>query len=237
MQILHRPSPHFRKVRRAKIDSLVIHFISAVNINKSDPFNVPECLKLLTEPIHYKYKGRPKVTKLSAHYVLARNGMIYQLVDDDCEAWHAGFSKLHGRAIRKSCNAFSIGIELIGGLFAEYTEEQYESLIKLCKKLVEQYNIPKANVVGHDQIATPAGRKVDPGKHFNWDLLLDSLYPKLAPLEKDPVVIKEFEKEIHKIKAGHVPVVNDITSGQEPTLWETILEFIQNLFKEKSRKI
>ena len=42
--IIESPSTHFRKTRKAPIDTLVIHYMSAINIDKNDPFNVEKCL-------------------------------------------------------------------------------------------------------------------------------------------------------------------------------------------------
>lgn len=45
----------------------------------------------------------------SAHFVVARDGKITQLVPTNVMAWHAGASKWNGRT---NCNAFTIGIEI-----------------------------------------------------------------------------------------------------------------------------
>ena len=47
--------------------------------------------------------------KASAHMVIGRKGEIYQLVDFDTVAWHAGESQYGGRT---GYNKYSIGIEL-----------------------------------------------------------------------------------------------------------------------------
>lgn len=49
--------------------------------------------------------------KVSAHVTIERDGSIIQLVDFNRAAWHAGKSEWQGR---KSCNGWSIGIELVG---------------------------------------------------------------------------------------------------------------------------
>ena len=45
----------------------------------------------------------------SAHFVVARDGTITQLVPCNVIAWHAGKSKWNGRS---NCNSFTIGIEI-----------------------------------------------------------------------------------------------------------------------------
>ena len=48
-------------------------------------------------------------SKVSAHFVVARDGSVTQMVPCDRAAWHAGKSSWKGRA---SCNNFAIGIEI-----------------------------------------------------------------------------------------------------------------------------
>jgi len=171
MKIIESPSPHFRPGRRADIDTIVVHYISAVNINPDDPFNLEQILDLLRKPIQYKADdGQVNSVRVSAHYLISRQGEIYKLVDEQNVAWHAGVSSLRGRQIGNSCNDFSIGIELMGGKNFDYTDEQYQALIELIRDIRTRYRIAKENIVGHDFIAP--GRKEDPGPHFDWDRVL-----------------------------------------------------------------
>jgi AmpD protein len=171
MNIIESPSPHFRKGRRASIDTIVVHYISAVNISPDDPFNLEQILDLLRKPINFKAAdGQLKTVKVSAHYLITRQGEIHKLVDEQNVAWHAGISALRGRHIGNSCNDFSIGIELMGGKHFEYTDEEYQALIELIRDIRTRYNIAKENIVGHDFIAP--GRKEDPGPHFDWNRVL-----------------------------------------------------------------
>ena len=50
-----------------------------------------------------------KNNKVSSHFIISRNGHIYQLVDLDKRAWHAGESYWKGIT---DINSYSIGIEL-----------------------------------------------------------------------------------------------------------------------------
>ena len=171
MNIIESPSSHFRQGRRAAIDAIVIHYISAVNIAPDDPFNLEQILDLLKKPIQYDAgEGQLKTVRVSAHYLISRQGEIYKLVDEQNVAWHAGISSLRGRHIDNSCNEFSIGIELMGGKNFDYTDEQYQALIELIRDIRTRYNIAIENIVGHDFIAP--GRKEDPGPHFDWDKVL-----------------------------------------------------------------
>jgi AmpD protein len=168
MNIIESPSSHFRKGRRAAIDAIVVHYISAVNITPADPFNLEQILDLLRKPINYTADdGQVKSVRVSAHYLITRQGEIHKLVDEGNVAWHAGESSLRGRHVGNSCNDFSIGIELMGGKNFDYTEEEYHALIELIRDIRTRYDIARENIVGHDFIAP--GRKEDPGSHFDWE--------------------------------------------------------------------
>jgi N-acetylmuramoyl-L-alanine amidase len=104
-------------------------------------------------------------SQVSAHYVIDRDGSIYRCVADERRAWHAGDSVLEGRA---DVNTYSIGIELVGFASTTYMPAQLDATVELCTTLCLKYTIPVERVVGHQDIAVPAGRKRDPGPHFPW---------------------------------------------------------------------
>ena len=109
--------------------------------------------------------------QVSSHLLIERNGSIIQFVPFDKKAWHAGISKFQGR---ENCNEFSIGIELEGNEIDPYTEEQYISLIKVTRELINFYpKVNSQNIVGHSDIAPD--RKTDPGKSFDWNRYLSNL--------------------------------------------------------------
>jgi len=102
----------------------------------------------------------------NAHFVIAKDGKIYQTAPLNMNAGHAGKSRFHGR---NRVNDFSIGIELInrGNGSDAYPESQYRSLAKLVSWLSYRYNIPWESVTTHSQIAIPRGRKSDPHPPFS----------------------------------------------------------------------
>ena len=108
--------------------------------------------------------------KVSAHYLIYENGEVVRLVPEDKRAWHAGRSYWRGIS---DVNSASVGIELVnpGHEFGyrEFPESQIEALVPLLHRIRETWNIPRANVVGHSDVA-PA-RKDDPGELFPWHLL------------------------------------------------------------------
>lgn len=110
--------------------------------------------------------------KVSAHYLIGRQGEVVRLVPEEKRAWHAGLSYWRGH---RDVNSASIGIELDhpGHLFGygPFPDAQFEALVPLVARIVKRYDIPRANVVGHSDVA-PA-RKIDPGELFPWDRLAE----------------------------------------------------------------
>ncbi len=106
----------------------------------------------------------------SAHYVIDRDGTVYQLVPDNKSAWHAGKSWLPDAEIKSgSVNNRSIGIELVnkGDGQTIFPPEQMESLRELVIDLKSKY--PIAYVLGHKEVAP--GRKDDPADNFDWSFV------------------------------------------------------------------
>ncbi len=85
-----------------------------------------------------------------AHYVIARNGQVYRILDHGYRADHAGLSMWNGV---EDISSHSLGIELVGYHYDEITAEQYRSLSWLIKELQKIYNIPDKNVLAHSQVS------------------------------------------------------------------------------------
>ena len=99
--------------------------------------------------------------RVSAHFLIRRDGELVQFVACNERAWHAGVSSWKGR---EGCNDFSIGIELEGTDDQPYAAAQYTMVARLVRALKRVY--PITDVVGHSDIAP--GRKTDPGPAFDW---------------------------------------------------------------------
>jgi len=99
--------------------------------------------------------------RVSAHFLIRRDGELVQFVATSMRAWHAGVSCWRGR---ERCNDFAIGIELEGADDQAFTDAQYEGLGMLVRALRGRH--PIEAVVGHADIAP--GRKSDPGPCFDW---------------------------------------------------------------------
>ncbi len=118
-----------------------------------------KCLKLA-----YK-KLSEKSSNVSAHFLISRQGTIYNLLCPKYKAWHAGKSKWKENT---NINDYSIGIELEnrGHEFGyqNYSKKQYSSLKKLISFLKKNFLILDKDIIFHSDIAP--NRKKDPGEKF-----------------------------------------------------------------------
>ena len=114
-------SPNHSSRNGAKIDKIVLHCTEA---------SLPSTLAEFK-----KSEGR----QVSAHYVIDRNGEIYQMVKDNDRANHC-----------MGANESSIGIEHVGGENDPLTAPQAAASAALIRWLIEQYGIPRTNIFGHD---------------------------------------------------------------------------------------
>ncbi|OGS57297.1 MAG: N-acetylmuramoyl-L-alanine amidase [Erythrobacter sp. RIFCSPHIGHO2_12_FULL_63_10] len=154
-ELVHRivPSPNCDE-RSLPVTMVVLHYTEMADAETA--------LARLTDP----------EAKVSAHYLISEAGEVIRLVDEAKRAWHAGVS--FWRGIR-DVNSASIGIELdhpghaLG--YREFSAAQFSALVPLLARIVEEHGIPRANVVGHSDVA-PA-RKTDPGELFPWDRLAE----------------------------------------------------------------
>ena len=139
--------------RKCDISLIIIHFTETKTFN--------EALNLLTSLDR----------KVSSHYLIDKSGDIFNLVDLDKRAWHAGES-MWGNY--DDINSRSIGIEIVNSgevIKEDYTNKQINSLSVLLNSLLKDYNIE--NILGHSDIAPT--RKIDPGVHFPWQKIYQNL--------------------------------------------------------------
>ena len=154
-ELVHREqlSPNFNE-RSLPINMVVLHYTEMKPIEAA--------LEKLCDPD----------SQVSAHYLISEEGEVIRLVPEEMRAWHAGASYWRGH---KDVNSASIGIELDhpghGLGYREFSDAQFEALVPLLHRIVKTHDIPRANVVGHSDVA-PA-RKIDPGELFPWDRLAE----------------------------------------------------------------
>jgi AmpD protein len=158
-------SPNFgtRPVDRSKVDLIVVHSISL----PPGEFGTGAVQQLFANTLRWDdhpYFESIRGLQVSSHFFIDRIGNLWQFVDCDLRAWHAGQSAYRGRS---QCNDDSIGIELEGLEGGNFEHPQYTMLARLCRDISARY--PIAHIAGHEHIAP--GRKNDPGPGFDWGRL------------------------------------------------------------------
>jgi AmpD protein len=157
-----RPAP-----AASAVDLVVVHSISL----PPGEYGGLAVQQLFTNTLDWNahpYFASIRGLKVSAHFFVDRTGALWQFVDCDLRAWHAGQSAYRGR---NQCNDDSIGIELEGLEGQLFEPAQYATLATLCRDIAQRY--PIAHVAGHEHIAP--GRKQDPGAGFDWARLQKAL--------------------------------------------------------------
>lgn len=119
--------------------------------------------------------------EVSSHYLIpdGDDDKIYQLVDDNKRAWHAGRSSFRGKS---ALNDTSLGIEIVSdGIkgkysdyrpyegFVDFQPKQIAKVAQLISMLSSKYAIDPTHILGHSDIAP--NRKIDPGAKFPWEYL------------------------------------------------------------------
>lgn len=131
-----------------KIDVVIIH--STFNNSGGEHYDIDLIIKQFS-----RYK-------VNAHYVIGREGEIFNLVDEKNIAYHAGKSSLpDGRTGINSC---SIGIELMSSFSEAPTEAQIIALTALVNDIKSRHKIKY--ILRHSDIAP--GRKTDPW-NMDWE--------------------------------------------------------------------
>lgn len=141
------PSPNLKLAKNRKISCVVLHATATSGIQSPKEWLCSE------------------QSKVSAHYLMGKDGMTFQLVDEGDIAWHAGDSIWRDQ---KWVNNFSIGIELVNANDGqdEYPQPQIDACATLVASICKDYGIGVQDVIGHKDIAP--GRKTDPAG-FDFD--------------------------------------------------------------------
>lgn len=157
--VLWAPSPNFNdRDPSVKIDAIVIHTTEG---------SVEEAIAWFQNP----------ESQVSAHFVIAPDGRVTQMVPLAKRAWHATYY-----------NHRSIGIEVAGHAdrASTWTPRNFKALVGLTAWLCHAYDIPAVHpagaarskeegldvpgLVAHAQVQ-PWNRS-DPGPHFAWPLFV-----------------------------------------------------------------
>jgi len=141
---------YYLPISPKKTSAIILHSGSSEN---GDPYDIESVIELY------------RTAKVATHYLIGRNGAIYQLAPDNAIAYHAGAGKMPDG--RGNVNNFSIGISLVYKETESPNDAQYESLGWLVKGLKEKYDVTTENILGYKDIA--------PGKTTPWNFDLDKL--------------------------------------------------------------
>jgi AmpD protein len=173
-------SPNFDARPDTAVSLLIVHGISL----PPDEYGGDAIERLFTnrlDPAAHPSFAPIATLRVSAHFLVRRDGELVQFVLCNQRAWHAGASSWRGR---ERCNDYSIGVELEGADDTPYTAAQYAMLARLAKALARRY--PVSEVAGHSDVAP--GRKTDPGPAFDWARLGRRLGPTLRLAHGAPAV-------------------------------------------------
>lgn len=160
--VISTPSPYFTRAAGRAIDTIVIRYLSGINVD-AGRWDDPRLCREILRQYH-----------VSAHYLVDRAGRVYRLVDERDVAWHAGGSIMPAPDNRRGVNRFSIGIELIATHGSGFTDAQYDALATLVRGIMARH--PIRHLVGHDQISGARAVRLglrrdvkpDPGPRFDW---------------------------------------------------------------------
>ena len=132
-------NPRFKKVKLAKTRYIIVH-TSELGLNPT--------LRVIS-----KGKRLPTGRRTHGghtHYVIARDGRTYRILDRKYKADHAGLSMWNGQT---NISKISIGIELVGYHYSPITMHQYRSIGFLVDILQDVYNLSDRAVLTHSQVA------------------------------------------------------------------------------------
>ncbi|MCX7189267.1 MAG: 1,6-anhydro-N-acetylmuramyl-L-alanine amidase AmpD [Methylotenera sp.] len=166
MNSLFIASPNFDLRPKNEVSLIVIHNISL----PPGQYGGEGIIELFTNqlnPNKHPYYAEIYSQKVSAHFLIRRDGKLIQFVSCLNRAWHAGVSNWQNR---ERCNDFSVGIEMEGSDFEIFESVQYQTLQSLITSLINTY--PIQAIVGHSDIAPD--RKTDPGPYFDWQRIIAS---------------------------------------------------------------
>jgi N-acetylmuramoyl-L-alanine amidase len=151
-------SPNYTPSSSRTINSIILHYTAGSLDGSIDWFRDPS-------------------SHVSAHYVIARNGTIFVIVDEKNIAWHAGISFWRGS---DGLNSLSVGIEIVNPGVEDatriplqealYPHIQAQAVFWLVNQIQSRYRIPFQRIAGHSDIAPD--RKADPGELFPWTALM-----------------------------------------------------------------
>lgn len=173
------PFGDFSRARTQNPEFVMVHFTSAVVLDRDDPYNMEQIRNIFVD------------YKVSVHYIIQRDGTVLCYIPEDLVAYHAGKGTWQDDPkYTDKLNDYAIGIELVaigsqedmaqyltgeeyGKLSPDligYTDEQYEALKNLIGDICARNEIPmdRQHIIGHEEYSP---KKTDPGELFDWERL------------------------------------------------------------------
>jgi N-acetylmuramoyl-L-alanine amidase CwlA len=168
------------------IDAIVLHYTTSRNVDGS--------ISWFKNP----------ASQVSAHYIVDRDGKIYQLVNDTNKAWHCyGF------------NTTSIGIEHVAQQGDRLTTAQEKASIQLIQWLCSEYKISKDRIFGHNWNPSKPGGTSCPGSLWHTPEELREWVDKHISSDNEAET-SSFTENIHPAASEAVrvsPIVKKLTPG------------------------
>ena len=148
-------------------------FVPSPNVDDRPPGAEVNCV-VLHATVEPTTEGTVKIfldpaRKVSAHFVVGKDGRVVQMVPVEKRAWHAGVSEWDKAP---HVNDYSVGIEIVNLNDGRdpYPDAQLQAVAGIIRLLRSRYPIPDSRIVSHADIALPTGRKSDP-KGLDFDLI------------------------------------------------------------------
>jgi hypothetical protein len=132
-------NPRYEKIKRPCTKYIIVH---------TSELGLQSTLRVVSQGKQFR-NGRCTFGG-HTHYVIARNGRTYRIMDIKYRADHAGVSMWNGKT---DLSNISIGIELVGYHYSPLSEQQYRSVGMLIEILQDIYHLDDGAVLTHSQIA------------------------------------------------------------------------------------
>ncbi len=176
-----------KRIEPRKIDFLVLHHVESPSADAA--------LEMFRQH------------EVSSHFLIDESGKIFELVDENDVAYHAGISFWRGV---DGLNKSSIGIEFLNSapFSKKFETAQMQAGVDLCRYLIEKYKINSENIVGHSDIGYSKetgflDRKQDPSHLFDWKFFAQNgvgIFPEINAENKKLFELGNRDIAIAKIK-------------------------------------
>lgn len=199
LDIKFKPVVNYTKGRKGyKPEAFVIHIAQGTLQGGYSWFNTP-------------------ASKVSAHYMVSRDGTIWQFVKLEDTAWHAGGVASPTWKLLKpgvNPNLYTIGIEHEGFTGEPWTKAMYNATAELIGQISREWGIPvdRKHIIGHYQINS-TGRANCPGSGVNLETLVNSA----LKFSEDPKVIAELQSKI-KVLEKQLKGLNATIQDQQASI-------------------